>query len=48
MSQLIYPLCTVLDDSIGCALWFGARGRGLLYGDVHQACYVSQAKVSVV
>lgn len=29
--HLVHPLCTVLDDSIGCALWFASRGRGLLY-----------------
>ena len=28
--HLVYPLRTVLDDSIGCALWFAARGKGLL------------------
>eukprot|EP00095_Tigriopus_kingsejongensis_P001392 maker-scaffold205_size259573-snap-gene-1.40 protein:Tk01392 transcript:maker-scaffold205_size259573-snap-gene-1.40-mRNA-1 annotation:"hypothetical protein DAPPUDRAFT_57150" len=25
--SLLYPLQTVLDDSIGCALWFAARGQ---------------------
>ncbi|GFS25505.1 asparagine synthetase domain-containing protein 1 [Elysia marginata] len=28
ISRLIYPLRTVLDDSIGCAVWFAARGKG--------------------
>merc|ERR1712087_949747 len=28
ISKLIYPLRTILDDSIGCATWFAARGRG--------------------
>uniref|UniRef100_A0A1E1XSL4 Putative asparagine synthase n=1 Tax=Amblyomma sculptum TaxID=1581419 RepID=A0A1E1XSL4_AMBSC len=28
--KLIYPLETVLDDSLGCALWFAARGRGMV------------------
>ena len=28
--HLVHPLRTVLDDSIGCALWFAARGEGLL------------------
>lgn len=46
MSGLISPLCTVLDDSIGCALWFGARGRGRLHGQVQQTLYLSQARVS--
>lgn len=30
ISHLVSPLKTVLDDSIGCALWFAARGRGHL------------------
>lgn len=47
VSQLIYPLCTVLDDSIGCALWFGARGRGLLYGHPQTVHYVCQARVGI-
>lgn len=45
VSQLIYPLCTVLDDSIGCALWFGARGKGTLHGQKQQTLYLSQARV---
>ena len=28
ISRLVYPLSTVLDDSIGCAMWFAARGEG--------------------
>ncbi|ELU18868.1 hypothetical protein CAPTEDRAFT_43016, partial [Capitella teleta] len=27
--DLVYPLNTVLDDSIGCAIWFAARGKGV-------------------
>ena len=30
VSHLVSPLNTVLDDSIGCALWFAARGAGRL------------------
>ena len=30
ISKLIYPLRTILDDSIGCATWFAARGKGNL------------------
>ena len=30
IQELVYPLQTVLDDSIGCAVWFAARGKGLL------------------
>ncbi|XP_044004502.1 asparagine synthetase domain-containing protein 1 [Aphidius gifuensis] len=26
--HLVYPLKTVLDESLGCAVWFGARGKG--------------------
>ena len=51
VSHLIFPLCTVLDDSIGCAFWFAARGQGSLYrgtnGD-HVSSptpYKSQARV---
>jgi asparagine synthetase B (glutamine-hydrolysing) len=29
--RLLSPTITVLDDSIGCVLWFGARGAGCLY-----------------
>jgi len=39
---LILPLTTVLDDSIGCALWFAARGEGLLNG----MPYTTTARVS--
>ena len=28
--HLLYPHQTVLDDSIGCALWFASRGHGLV------------------
>lgn len=27
--NLLFPHQTVLDDSIGCALWFASRGRGM-------------------
>jgi len=39
--ELILPLDTVLDDSIGCAMWFASRGRGLLNGKP----YTSPARV---
>jgi len=43
ISTLIYPLNTVLDDSLGCALWFASRGKGCLHpGD---AQYSSHATV---
>ena len=31
IKNLLYPLETVLDDSIGCAIWFAARGQGQLW-----------------
>ncbi|XP_060576699.1 asparagine synthetase domain-containing protein 1-like [Ruditapes philippinarum] len=30
IQDLVYPLQTVLDDSIGCAVWFASRGIGVL------------------
>ncbi|XP_060113242.1 asparagine synthetase domain-containing protein 1 [Heteronotia binoei] len=45
ISHLVYPLDTVLDDSIGCAVWFASRGEGL---KTHQGVtrpYKSPAKV---
>jgi asparagine synthetase B (glutamine-hydrolysing) len=44
ISRLIYPLNTVLDDSIGCAVWFAARGQGFLNGKP----YVTTARVLLV
>lgn len=31
ITNLVYPLDSVLDDSIGCAIWFAARGVGKCY-----------------
>lgn len=31
IADLIYPLQTVLDDSLGCALWFASRGSTKTY-----------------
>jgi len=43
IKAVIYPCSTVLDDSIGSALWFAARGNGILHpGDVQ---YESPAEV---
>jgi asparagine synthetase B (glutamine-hydrolysing) len=28
--SLIYPCCTIMDMTIGTALWFAARGKGIL------------------
>ncbi|VVC33546.1 Hypothetical protein CINCED_3A002965 [Cinara cedri] len=30
--HLIYPLNTILDDSLGCSLWFASRGLGICDG----------------
>ncbi|XP_056610688.1 asparagine synthetase domain-containing protein 1 [Triplophysa dalaica] len=43
--HLVHPLDTVLDDSLGCALWFAARGRGLVNDGIEQGLYTSEAKV---
>lgn len=43
--HLVHPLETVLDDSIGCAVWFAARGTGFITEDGDQKPFVSTAKV---
>ncbi|XP_026152108.1 asparagine synthetase domain-containing protein 1 [Mastacembelus armatus] len=43
--HLVHPLDTVLDDSIGCAVWFAARGTGFIIEDGHQKPFTSSAKV---
>ncbi|KAG2459369.1 ASND1 protein, partial [Polypterus senegalus] len=43
--HLVYPLETVLDDSIGCALWFAARGRGTMGANGTSEPYTSSARV---
>lgn len=37
IADLIYPLNSILDDSLGCALWFASRGLG---DDYHSSCRV--------
>ncbi|CAH1982260.1 unnamed protein product [Acanthoscelides obtectus] len=37
IADLIYPLTSILDDSLGCALWFAARGK---QDDVTSSCRV--------
>ncbi|CAH1388564.1 unnamed protein product [Nezara viridula] len=39
--NLIYPLSSILDDSLGCAIWFAARGKGLL----NEKLYTSPTRV---
>lgn len=43
--HLVHPLDTVLDDSLGCALWFAARGSGFINDVTEQEHYTSEAKV---
>ncbi|CAF4448686.1 unnamed protein product, partial [Adineta steineri] len=43
IKNVIYPCSTVLDDSIGSALWFAARGNGVLHPD--NTSYESSAEV---
>ncbi|XP_073974872.1 asparagine synthetase domain-containing protein 1 isoform X2 [Rhodnius prolixus] len=41
IADLIYPLKSILDDSLGCALWFAARGKGVINGQP----YTSSARI---
>ncbi|KAK6644049.1 hypothetical protein RUM43_000314 [Polyplax serrata] len=43
ITHLISPLNTVLDDSLGCALWFASRGAGHLEGG--NEVYISPARI---
>lgn len=43
--HLVHPLETVLDDSIGCAVWFAARGTGFHTEDGDHRPFTSSAKV---
>ncbi|XP_074550659.1 asparagine synthetase domain-containing protein 1 [Halichoeres trimaculatus] len=43
--HLVHPLDTVLDDSIGCAVWFAARGQGFIAEEDDQKPFTSSAKV---
>ncbi|CAF1364732.1 unnamed protein product [Adineta steineri] len=43
IKNVIYPCSTVLDDSIGSALWFAARGNGVVHPD--NISYESPAEV---
>lgn len=43
--HLVQPLDTVLDDSIGCAVWFASRGMGWLMTQDEMQSYQSNAKV---
>ncbi|XP_035988526.1 asparagine synthetase domain-containing protein 1 isoform X2 [Fundulus heteroclitus] len=43
--HLVHPLETVLDDSIGCAVWFAARGAGAVMEDGGARAFTSSARV---
>lgn len=43
--HLVHPLDTVLDDSIGCAVWFAARGTGITSEGAEEREHTSTAKV---
>lgn len=46
--HLVHPLETVLDDSIGCAVWFAARGKGVVIEeDDGRMPFTSSAKVKL-
>ncbi|XP_007494557.2 asparagine synthetase domain-containing protein 1 [Monodelphis domestica] len=45
INQLVHPLDTVLDDSIGCAVWFASRGIGYITKEDEMQLYESSAKV---
>ena len=44
IKHLLYPHQTVLDDSIGCALWFASRGQG----KVSNFDYTSNAEILIL
>lgn len=44
IADLIYPLNSVLDDSLGCALWFASRG---LKANYKSPCRVSKSKIII-
>lgn len=40
IGDLIYPLNSILDDSLGCALWFAARGKTDSYISSCRVCNI--------
>ncbi|XP_055373010.1 asparagine synthetase domain-containing protein CG17486 [Condylostylus longicornis] len=36
IKHLIYPLNTVLDESLGASFWFASRGKGVLESELYQ------------
>nr|XP_033801390.1 asparagine synthetase domain-containing protein 1 [Geotrypetes seraphini]XP_033801391.1 asparagine synthetase domain-containing protein 1 [Geotrypetes seraphini] len=45
INHLVQPLDTVLDDSIGCAVWFASRGIGVTNSNGERQPFTSMAKV---
>lgn len=43
--HLVHPSDTVLDDSIGCAIWFASRGSGFVSDGTERTSYRSTARV---
>lgn len=50
IADLIYPLNSILDDSLGCALWFAARGHGTKFDSTatEETKYTSPANVTIM
>uniref|UniRef100_A0A1I7YCB3 Asparagine synthetase domain-containing protein n=1 Tax=Steinernema glaseri TaxID=37863 RepID=A0A1I7YCB3_9BILA len=46
VDRIISPGGTVLDDSIGCVLWFASRAKGVIYGT--EESYTSAARLLLV
>lgn len=47
IKHLVKPSKTVLDDSIGCAIWFAANGKGLLLEE-HEVTSVYETPARIV
>ncbi|KAJ1855807.1 hypothetical protein LPJ76_002977 [Coemansia sp. RSA 638] len=45
VQQLLVPACTVMDMSIGVALWFASRGHGTCVTAESRTAYVGQSRV---
>lgn len=48
ISDLIHPLKTVLDESLGCALWFASRGEGNVLDGDQNLPYSSPSRILLV
>ncbi|VDM96434.1 unnamed protein product [Thelazia callipaeda] len=48
IAKAVAPAYTVLDDSVGCVVWFAARGEGVLFSDKKELVYgKSEAKIVI-